>query len=639
MAAPANSPEPLIAVDIGSFSLKFLVLEPGSEIQRRVKAMHHLVLPSFQHEFSEEERAKFDKEGFEKELISRLQKFLTKQLTELLYDNQIQTKRAATLASGRAVTIRYIEMPPVPEADQLQTAIQTEATKQMPFSMENAVLGNTILGNIKREDKDLMQIMVAALQKDIVGIMQQNLKGGGLVTDAILSLPQVLELALGDQIKTVTAGQDPPRVGVIHCGHRTTSIMVYKGGVLQFYRDINMAGETITDAIFNGGEVDGKPWKPANYAEATELKHKLGILPPDEIQALSGVEKFAASQIFAMVEKIFQHIQLSISFYISQFSESSLDKIILTGGSASMKNFREFIQESLENPVETPALLSNLNVSAVAADKLSALTTEEPALVVAAGLGRYSDQPNVINFIDILHPGRRKQSSDMGAVSSKFTEGLAKRFGISFQLDEDKIIILSILGIVLFLLGLLYFPISAKQQVAKAKEDGKVLNRKLEELKSTQTEVTDLIAQKEQLAKTSEFPKELASLKLLYSHILIKMAQSTPNEIYLSGFAIEKPADKLVFTLDGTCDSPDRVFDYLKRLGQTCVFKDINTKSVEGIGIDEEREFTRFSLQGTVLPPVEIVASSPADASGSGSEDGGGEPAEGGSADPAAHGS
>jgi Tfp pilus assembly PilM family ATPase len=133
-------------------------------------------------------------------------------------------------------------------------------------------------------------------------------------------------------------------------------------------------------------------------------------MPPDEIKELKGAEKFAAQKIFETVEKIFQHIQLSISFYISQTGETGLDKIILTGGSAGMTNFKEFIEESLEVPTSLGNPFAKLQMDGVKYDE-EKRKLEAPGLSPIVGVALYKGDSEIINFIDILFPIARVRIS------------------------------------------------------------------------------------------------------------------------------------------------------------------------------------------------------------------------------------
>lgn len=230
-------------------------------------------------------------------------------------------------------------------------------------------------------------------------------------------------------------------------------------------------------------------------------------------------------------------------------------------------------------------------------------------MAAAVGLAAYTGQAEIINFIDILLPHRRGGgggggSIDLAAVSGKFTEGLAKKLGVSFQLDERKIMILIGLGVLLLLCALAYPVVKIRREVAKAQAEEKTLSASLVELQQTQSEVLSLMADKEGLEKFTAFPDLVRRNKVHNSLVLLRLITATPAEVYLSSFEMHREGDHWRFTVDGTADTPDRPFEFIKRLTETGAFKDVNPRVLDSVVIDEEHAYAKFSLHGTVIPPV-----------------------------------
>lgn len=588
-----NEFQNFVAIDIGSFSLKFAYCEKNEEGEFLLKTLAQMQIPPYEQELTEEQLETMSKDDVREHCLKELRQFLTTHLTELLYDNEIQTKRAITFASNREVTIRCIEIPPVPEKDKLTEAVNAEANKQMPFSMGNAVLGYHVQGDVIKEEKALTQIMVAALQKDIIDYVNQNLKGGGLTNEGMLTLPQSIELALTKQFAPYS--ENDKKVAVIHCGNSTTSILIYKNGKIQFSRDINMAGFTITEAIYAGGEYEGQQIKFNHLNDAVELKHKLGVMPPDEMKDLKGVEKFAAQKIFETVEKIFQHIQLSISFYISQSGESAVDKIILTGGSAGMINFKEFIEESLEVPTVLADPYSGLKIGEIKYDE-EKRGIDAPALTPVIGVAMYRGEPEIINFVDILFPNRKSQSINLSGVSSKFGGNFSAKL---FQLDETKLrIIAALLTILILAVGLVPV-IGIRKKIEDAKNDEKKMKRKLSQLEGSQREVTQLLSEQEAMKKYSSFSKELSKFASNNSLVLVEIASITPKQIFLTTAEFSE-SDPPKFKFYGHADNSDSIFEYLNILGKSAIFNNPILDKTQEVAIDENRYFLRFELSGGI---------------------------------------
>ncbi len=595
MTAPEQQGfEAFVAIDIGSFSLKFAYAQKNENGGFVLKTLAQMSIPPYEHEIDAEKRETMSKDDVREHCLKELRQFLTTHITELLYDNEIVTKRAITFASNREVTIRCIEIPPVVEADKLIEAVTAEANKQMPFSMGNAVLGYNVQGDVMKEEKALTQIMVAALQKDIIDYVNMNLKGPGLSNEGILTLPQVLEKVLEKQMAPYASGDK--KVGIIHCGNTTTSVMIYKNGKIQFFRDINMAGATITEAIYAGGEVDGEQIKFKHLNEATELKHKLGVMPPDEIKDLKGAEKFAAQKIFETVEKIFQHIQLSISFYVSQSGETGLDKIILTGGSSAMNNFKEFIEESLEVSTSLAQPFSRFTIGEIKYDE-ERRELEAATLAPTLGSALYDGEKDVINFIDILFPNRKNQSINLSGVSSKFGSNLSAKL---FELDEKKLrILVGVLAAILVLVGL-YPVIQIRQKVNEAKNFQKKLQRDLGNLSTSQRDINEVLAEQAKLTSMQNFGIEIERMRIVYSVLVLELASATPAQIFLNSATFNSAERPLAFRLQGTADNSDSVFEYLNILAKSRVFQNPTLESTQEMPIDDTRYFIRFALNGKI---------------------------------------
>jgi type IV pilus assembly protein PilM len=594
--------DPFVAIDIGAFSVKFVYIERNDDGSPLLKTLAQIPIPAYEKDLSEEKREQMSRDDVKEYCLKELRQLLTTHITELLYDNEIQTKKAVTFASNREVTIRCIEVPPVTnekEKNKFEEAINQEANKQMPFSMGNAVLGYTIEGEITKENKPLVLIMAAALQKDTIDYINGNLKGGGLTNDAILTLPQALQLSLKDQLAPYSEGDK--KVAIIHSGHTTTSVMIFKNNKIQFYRDINMAGATITDSIFAGGEIDGQQVKPATYAEATELKHSLGVIPPDDIANLKGIEKFAANKIFESVEKIFQNIQLSISFYISQSGEANgLDKIILTGGTAFMKNFKEFIEESLEVSTSLADPFSSLQIGEIkyAEDKR---TEDAAALSPVIGAGLYQESPDIINFMEILFPNKSKRASssaslNLSGVSSKFGTNFNDLSAKLFQLDEKKLRILAVILVLLIGAGIATPVVLVNKKLDNVKKEYKTMEKELNKLKSDQSEVDKLLKEQDNLNKFAKVSEELKDYKLLNTKLIISILTLIPKEIFLTNTEFHLNSDNPYVEIYGHADNSDSVFQLLSTMSQNKLFEKPVLKSTNEVEIDEERYFIRFVL-------------------------------------------
>ena len=600
--------EDFVAVDIGTYSIKFAYIKQQDDNSFLLKTLAQIVIPKYETKIDPEQRELMSKEDVKNYCLKETRQLLTTKLTELIYDNEIQTKLAITFASNREINIRCLEVPVQKDKNQYTEIIKAEAIKQMPFSMNNAVLGYSMLGEKEKDGQQWREVMVAALQKDTVEYISTNLKGGSLTCDGILTLPQSLELALARQMRPYST--ENKKVAIIHCGDSSTEVMIYKNNKLQFFREINMGGGAITDAIFEGGETDGEKYKPATYEEAIELKHKLGIVPPDEIDNLKGLEKFSAQTIFDTVDKLFQNIQLSLSYYISQSSETNVDKIILSGGSAEMINFKTFIEESMEIPVELAKPYESVTIGEIKYPK-SQRESEAASLAPVLGVGLYDNKiTNTINFLDVLNPerhGKKKvQTSQklpsLGSLSNKFGNKLGD-FKINNYIPEfnEKNLRIVLVVVLCLIAAICSYPvISINKQLTKAKQEFKKLSQKKAQIEKENSDVAALLETQKKLEKYASLPDELNKFKIINSKVLAEIISLTPQQIFLTDFELDLQSDEPKFSLSGQADNSESVFDYLSLLGNSKILINPMLNSTNETPIDDNKYFIIFSLSGMI---------------------------------------
>ena len=597
--------EPFVAIDIGAYSVKFVYIERNDESSATLKSLAQIIVPSYEKDLTEDQREQMSRDDVKEYCIKELRQLLTTHITELLYDNNISTKKVITFASNREVTVRCIEVVPPNEKEKNKFGemVEAEANKQMPFSMGNAVLDYTIEGEIIKDDKPLVQIMAAALQKDTVDFVGENLKGAGLTLDGILTLPNSLQLSLKKQLEPFS--ENDKKVAIIHCGHSTTSVMIFKNNKIQFYRDINMAGAMITDSIYAGGEVDGQQLKPKSYSEATELKHKLGVIPPDDVASLNGLEKFAAVKIFECVEKIFQNIQLSISFYISQSGETSgIDKVILTGGTAAMNNFKEYIEESLEVSTELANPYGSMKIGPIKYEenkRIADATSLSPIL----GVGLYSESSEIVNFLDVITPGKSKKNTavssiNFSGVSSKFGSNLNDLSSKLMQLDENKLrIIAAVLVLIVIIIAIIPI-LSVNNKLNNIKNEYKKLDKELAKMKEEQSEVDKLLREQEYLSKFVNLDQQLKSYKILYTKLIISLISVVPNEIFITEANFKLDSNNPTIEIQGHADKSDSIFMFQHQLGQNSIFVNPDVVSAKEEEIDADRYFITFVFRSGI---------------------------------------
>jgi Tfp pilus assembly protein PilN len=155
-------------------------------------------------------------------------------------------------------------------------------------------------------------------------------------------------------------------VALIDMGAEKTGIYIFKNGILQFSREVTPAGADITRAIAEGIGSTGEP--DLLYERAESIKREMGIPSEPYQEALRPFDKLRAQDdlqqtknttlsklsflVRPVLEKLAAEIGRSLDYYRSQFNEERIDRILLTGGGANLKNIVSYLGSELRLPVE-----------------------------------------------------------------------------------------------------------------------------------------------------------------------------------------------------------------------------------------------------------------------------------------------
>jgi type IV pilus assembly protein PilM len=148
--------------------------------------------------------------------------------------------------------------------------------------------------------------------------------------------------------------------------------------VTRVVRDVFISGSTFTKAIMKALQYE--------YAKAEEVKKTFGLLldAEEKEKALQEGNRDAlgVSQAVSNVLKdLVSEVHRSVDFYLSQGPERSIGRIVLSGGTARLKNISKYLTAELKVPV---SVLNPLSFVRDLPDNLPADIL--PALGVAVGL-------------------------------------------------------------------------------------------------------------------------------------------------------------------------------------------------------------------------------------------------------------
>jgi type IV pilus assembly protein PilM len=338
-------------------------------------------------------------------------------LKSLLSEVGLKTKKVNLVVSGSGVHIKRISIPSLPKAE-LKEAVRWEIKDHLPYPVETAQIDFHILNEYVEDNVKKLDLMVVACPKPLVERTLSIAEEAGLQPAHL----DVGPLAIWNTLLAWDGIKKEETVALIDMGAEKTGIYIFKNEILQFSREVTPAGADITRAIMEGIGSSGEA--QLIYERAEKIKQEMGIpsessqealrqaqddLPPfDKLRAqddLQQAKNTTLSKLSFLVrpvlERLAAEIGRSLDYYRSQFNEERIDRILLTGGGANLKNIVSYLANELRLPVEhfnplKKILFDSKKIDAQLLDQVGS------AFTIAVGLG--FTEPKRIELLPAKEP-------------------------------------------------------------------------------------------------------------------------------------------------------------------------------------------------------------------------------------------
>jgi type IV pilus assembly protein PilM len=178
-----------------------------------------------------------------------------------------------------------------------------------------------------------MDVLLAAAKKDKINDYVNVISQAGL-TPAVVD---IAAFALQNAFEINYDFEPHEVVALVDVGAAVSSISVLHGGTSVYWRDINIGGNAYTDAVQKELNLSAE--------QSDQLKHG---------EEIDGIPYERVLPILASVnEDVGTEIQKTLDFFkqISP-SDETLDRLVLTGGSAQVVHLKESLEERLGATVE-----------------------------------------------------------------------------------------------------------------------------------------------------------------------------------------------------------------------------------------------------------------------------------------------
>jgi type IV pilus assembly protein PilM len=313
----------LIALDIGTSSLKLAAIDPGPSRQGyKIKKLEMIDLPQG-----------LVGGDFTKPFISDVEAFkrILRQLTRKVKN----TRQGFVIGlPDRWVKLHLFDMQ-LSEAEKKSSEFlswRIEKTLPVPEGMQVVVDYQILEQKVDENDQETYSIMAAAVKKDLVDLLSAlttELEFEVMAFDtSSLGVFNLFEEAFPDKSVDQT-------VINLHVGHETTVFKAYRAGCLIYERVIESAGEEFTASL---AEMDS-----LNIDSAQKAKEKEKFFPENRAEVVELLEKRAR------IEKIFgnwfRELNVTFRFFQEKYNFARLPSIFMTGGSSQFSGLADFLKE------------------------------------------------------------------------------------------------------------------------------------------------------------------------------------------------------------------------------------------------------------------------------------------------------
>ncbi len=317
----------VIGIDIGSYSVKIVYFKKEAG-ELKLKSWGHIPI---------EAKADASPEERRQQSVNRLRAFMI--------EKGLKVQNAAVSISGNAVIVRYVKFPLLTK-DELRSTLATEAEPFIPFDINEVQLGFHVLNEITEDGQKKMETVLVAAKKEAV---QERVD----VLDELKLKPSIIDVDSFAIENVHEATTDPnSQMGstlYLNIGHSVTNLSIIEEGVTRVVRDVFISGSTFTKAVMRALQYD--------QPKAEEAKKKHGILldAEEKEKALQEGDRDAlgvSQAVTGVLKDLVAELHRSVDFYLSQGPERNIGKIVLAGGSASMKNLAKALAAELKVPVD-----------------------------------------------------------------------------------------------------------------------------------------------------------------------------------------------------------------------------------------------------------------------------------------------
>jgi type IV pilus assembly protein PilM len=282
-------------------------------------------------------------------------------------------KNVSLALPAASVTPKTIFLPNNLRESELESQVETEANRYLPFSLDDANLDYQIIGPSAANPEEI-EVFLAASRKEQVEDRVASAQAAGLKTVVVDVEPYAAEAAF-EQVRTQLPGGGVDQcIALVHIGSSVMNVNVLRNGQSVFMRDLAVGGAQLTQQI--------QTMYGLSAADAEAAKRNGGLADNYENDLLTPFRDNVAAEIFRVLH----------TFFSSGTSYSEVTYIVLAGGCAALPG----LEDAIATRTQVTTLVANPFASMTLSSRIKPreLQTDAPALMIACGLAMRRFDPS-----------------------------------------------------------------------------------------------------------------------------------------------------------------------------------------------------------------------------------------------------
>jgi type IV pilus assembly protein PilM len=298
---------PATAIDLGTYAVKVITADPGAapNILRTVEVPNTfgVSIPT---------------DDLQTEQLSEL-------INNTIFENKLPHTDLRLSLPESAVSTKVINIPVLTDSE-LASAIGWQAEQHIPIPKEELSLQYKVLFRPEKSDKQtMMRVLLTGTRKPLVDRYITLFTNMGVE-------PSFLETQMLSILRSLGIGKAEPATMVINLGATNMDVMVVAGGEIQFVFTHTGVGNLLTKTLQQAVGIDAQ--------QAEQYKRAYGLDP-------SQLEGKVKNALLPTIENLAAEIQKALRYFINQTSQETIQRIVLTGGSAQLPGLVEHLTSTL----------------------------------------------------------------------------------------------------------------------------------------------------------------------------------------------------------------------------------------------------------------------------------------------------